>query len=59
MIEPGDGPGLADALRRLAADPAAVAAMGRNARGMLDACFSRRAALSSWSRLLATVEAEP
>ena len=51
-IEPGDGAGFAAAIRHLASDPDAAASMGRRARVMLDAQFSRRAALERWQALL-------
>jgi glycosyltransferase involved in cell wall biosynthesis len=51
-VEPGEGARLADALRRLRADPEHLAAMGRRARAMLDARFSRRRAFQHWRSLI-------
>lgn len=48
----GDGKALADAIRQLAADPGACAALGRNARTMIDQHYSRAAALSEWRQLI-------
>ena len=55
VVEPGDGPALAEALRRLRADPAVVAEMGRCARAMLDTHFTRRAAFASWESLFKAI----
>lgn len=52
VVEPGDSAALADALVGLATDDEACAAMGRHARAMLDAQFTRRHALDRWHRLL-------
>lgn len=52
VVAPGDGPGLAAALRGLSTDPAAVAAMGHRARAMLEDRFTRRAALAAWDELI-------
>jgi glycosyltransferase involved in cell wall biosynthesis len=52
VVAPGDGPALADTLTRAAADPERLAAMGTRARAMLDAQFSRRAALEKWRAVL-------
>lgn len=52
VIEPGEGEQLAAALLRLRADSRAVAAMGRRARAMLEAEFTRRHAFERWRRLL-------
>ena len=55
IVEPGDGPALAEALRGLRADPAVVAEMGRRARAMLDTHFTRRAAFASWESLFKAI----
>jgi colanic acid biosynthesis glycosyl transferase WcaI len=52
VIEPGDSGGLVDALRSLSNAPETVAEMGRRARTMLDAHFTRQGALKRWSELL-------
>jgi colanic acid biosynthesis glycosyl transferase WcaI len=52
VIEPGNSPALADAIVYLAADRQRTAEMGRRARVMLDAHFSRRQALRRWQRAL-------
>ena len=52
VIDPGDGGLLADALRRLRADHRILAEMGRCARAMLDAHFTRRQAFERWRDLL-------
>lgn len=52
VLAPGDGDALAMILRRLAREPAMIAAMGRRARAMLDAQFTRRQELLRWSNLL-------
>jgi colanic acid biosynthesis glycosyl transferase WcaI len=51
-IEPGDSDGLVDALRSLSNAPETVLQMGRRARAMLDAHFTRQRALERWSELL-------
>jgi len=51
VVTPGDGPGLAEAIRSLARNPDRGAEMGRNARIMLDSCFSRLSCLGSWEEL--------
>lgn len=52
VIAPGDGRALAEALAELSADAERVAAMGRRARIMLEARFTRRHALERWKDLL-------
>jgi glycosyltransferase involved in cell wall biosynthesis len=52
VVEPGDAQGLADLLKRLAGDPQGLAAMGKAARALLDAQFSRARALESWRQLI-------
>lgn len=55
VVEPGDGARLAAELRRLAADPRELAEMGRRARAMLDAQYTRREAYAMWEELLASI----
>lgn len=55
VVAPGDGAGLAQALRHLAGDPGVAAAMGVRARRMLDAHFTRAQAFASWRGLLAEI----
>jgi glycosyltransferase involved in cell wall biosynthesis len=55
VIAPGDSRALADLLVRLAGGEADLAAMGRRARAMLEAQFSRRMALDRWRRLIETI----
>ena len=52
VVEPGASRTLADTLRRLSADPGALAEMGRRARAMLETHFTRRQAFASWDRLI-------
>jgi colanic acid biosynthesis glycosyl transferase WcaI len=52
VVEPGDGKRLADTLRSLRADPDRLAEMGRRARAMLDAHFTRRQAFARWQSLV-------
>jgi colanic acid biosynthesis glycosyl transferase WcaI len=52
VVAPGDADVLVGALRRLAQEPATVAEMGRQARAMLDAQFTRRQGLARWRALL-------
>jgi colanic acid biosynthesis glycosyl transferase WcaI len=52
VVEPGNARGLADLLMRLAGEPQSLAAMGKAARALLDAQFSRAQALASWRRLI-------
>ncbi|MCW5693229.1 MAG: glycosyltransferase family 4 protein [Pseudolabrys sp.] len=49
---PDDAAALAQTIAGLAADPERCAAMGRRARAMLEAQFSRRAALAQWEEIL-------
>jgi|SRR5579862_1373710 len=51
-IEPADTGSLVDALLRLSQEPEAVAEMGKRARQMLDAHFTRRKGLDRWCKLL-------
>jgi colanic acid biosynthesis glycosyl transferase WcaI len=57
VVAPGDATALADGLRRLAADPNELRAMGIRARAMLEARFTRRQAFERWRALLARIEA--
>jgi colanic acid biosynthesis glycosyl transferase WcaI len=59
VIKPGDGKLLADALSRLRADPGRLAEMGRRARAMLNAHFTRRLALERWRDLIEEVLQKP
>ncbi len=52
VVEPGEGDRLADALRCLRAAPARTAEMGRRARAMLEAHFTRLHAFERWQSLL-------
>jgi colanic acid biosynthesis glycosyl transferase WcaI len=52
VIEPGDSEKLAGTILELSRTPDQLATMGRNARAMLDAQFTRRAALRQWSAAL-------
>jgi hypothetical protein len=48
---------LASVIRQLSNDQAQCAAMGRRARAMLDAHFTRELALGRWRRLIDGIEA--
>ena len=52
VIEPGESERLAATILELSRSPEQLAIMGRNARAMLDAQFTRRAALRRWSAVL-------
>jgi colanic acid biosynthesis glycosyl transferase WcaI len=52
VVEPGNAQGLADLLMRIAGEPQPLAVMGKAARALLDAQFSRVRALESWRRLI-------
>jgi colanic acid biosynthesis glycosyl transferase WcaI len=52
VIEPGESERLAATILELSRSPEQLATMGRNARAMLDAQFTRRAALRRWSAVL-------
>jgi glycosyltransferase involved in cell wall biosynthesis len=52
VIEPGDSEKLAATILELSRSPEQLTTMGRNARAMLDAQFTRRAALKRWSAVL-------
>ena len=59
VIPPGDADALADALRRLSNAPETVSEMGRRARAMLDAHFTRQKALERWTGLLDRLDESP
>jgi colanic acid biosynthesis glycosyl transferase WcaI len=59
VVEPGAGELLADTLRGLRADPSRLAEMGRRARRMLDADFTRRHAFARWQSLVEEVSQTP
>ncbi len=54
-VEPGDGPGFAAAVRRLALDRALAEGMGTAARAAATGPFSRASALARWREILAEV----
>ena len=56
VVEPGDAERLADCLRHLCARRAELDEMGRHARQMLDAEFTRQHAFARWHDLLAELE---
>src|SRR5439155_21109431 len=56
-VRAGDGRGLADAIRRLAANPELCRALGDNARSAFDANWDRTIAAAKWADLLAAVSA--
>jgi colanic acid biosynthesis glycosyl transferase WcaI len=51
VIAPGDADALVAVLRRLSNAPGTIAEMGRRARAMLDAHFTRQQTLQRWSEL--------
>jgi glycosyltransferase involved in cell wall biosynthesis len=55
VVEPGAGHLLAEVLRRLSADPSALAEMGRRARAMLEKHFTRQQAFARWDQLFSTI----
>jgi colanic acid biosynthesis glycosyl transferase WcaI len=55
VVEPGHAGALVDLILQLNGDVALRAEMGRNARTMLDAHFTRRQALARWQHLLENV----
>jgi glycosyltransferase involved in cell wall biosynthesis len=59
VIGPGDAKALADALIELSGDIERVAEMGRRARAMLEAHFTRRQAFESWRAVLDSVIKSP
>jgi glycosyltransferase involved in cell wall biosynthesis len=54
-VAPGDADGLSQAIAALSRDPLRCADMGRRARDMLDANFSRRRAIELWQSVLAKI----
>ena len=56
IIEPGNSTALADAITHLSTDAEATAEMGRRARAMLDAKFTRRHAFARWNNVLDQIE---
>jgi glycosyltransferase involved in cell wall biosynthesis len=52
IVAPGDADALVDALRLLSKAPGTISEIGRRARTMLDAHFTRQKALQRWSGLL-------
>src|SRR5262249_38289328 len=56
VIAPGNADALAETLVRLSTDTERIAAMGRNARAMLEARFTRREAFGRWRGLLDHIE---
>jgi glycosyltransferase involved in cell wall biosynthesis len=56
-VPPGDGAGLAAAIRGLMRDPERTAAMGANARATLESRFSRKRAFALWEAVLARASA--
>jgi colanic acid biosynthesis glycosyl transferase WcaI len=52
VVAPGDSEALARELSRLAGDRASLADMGKRARHMLDARFTRQHALAQWGQLI-------
>jgi len=59
VITPGDADSLAGALRLLSNAPETVSEMGRRARTMLDAHFTRQKALERWSELIDQLDQSP
>jgi colanic acid biosynthesis glycosyl transferase WcaI len=55
VIEPGESEKLAATILELSRTPEQLGTMGRNARAMLDAQFTRRAAFRRWSDVLEEV----
>ena len=58
VIAPGRGDELAAAILRLSTNPESLATMGRNARAMLDAQFTRRQAFERWCAVLSCIDAD-
>jgi glycosyltransferase involved in cell wall biosynthesis len=59
VVEPGNTDALVDSILRLSKDIALRTEMGRHARAMLEAHFTRRQALESWRGLLQQVGQSP
>jgi colanic acid biosynthesis glycosyl transferase WcaI len=55
VIEPGNGPGLAEALAALANNREWAVSMGGRARAMIDAKFSKQQAFAQWRSLLENI----
>lgn len=55
VIEPGNADALVEALLRLSCDAELTAAMGRRAREMLDAHFTRQKAFERWQKVLEAI----
>ena len=58
VIAPGQAAELATQLKRLSTDRELLETMGKNARAMLDAEFTRRQALSRWEAVLTGIGTE-
>jgi len=58
VIAPGRSKELAAAILRLSNSARALATMGRNARAMLDAQFTRRQAFERWCAVLSSIDAD-
>jgi glycosyltransferase involved in cell wall biosynthesis len=56
VVEPGNGPALAESLIMLCKDPIRVTEIGNRARSMLDRHFTCRHAFGRWEKLLATFD---
>jgi glycosyltransferase involved in cell wall biosynthesis len=52
VVKPGDAAGLTQAILRLANEPSTCVDMGRRARAMLEAAFTRKQAFARWEKLL-------
>ncbi len=52
VVEPGNSDELVKAISQLSSDPEATAAMGRRAREMLEAQFTRRRGFERWSAVI-------
>src|SRR5262249_1661209 len=59
VVAPGDADALVAALQLLSAAPETIAEMGRRARTLLEAHFSRHKALQRWSELLDQLDTSP
>jgi glycosyltransferase involved in cell wall biosynthesis len=55
-ITPGDSDALAEAIIELSGNAGLRAEMGRKARAMIEACFTRKQALEHWRQLLERVD---
>jgi colanic acid biosynthesis glycosyl transferase WcaI len=52
VVEPGDADGMVKAIIQLSTNTAAATVMGRQSRAMLEAKFTRRHALASWTKVV-------